>query len=216
MNSVEGSGALAPHDLSKSPIYKIKGAHMTCPTPKSKRTSNGIKIPVLISSARIQNKVRRLARQISKDYRHRTPLIICILNGAFVFMTDLLKNLTIPIEYDFIRLSSYGQTTKSSGRIKVVLPTRLGSDITSQVKGKDIIIVDDIIDTGLTARFLTNRFKQARSIRICALLNKKTHRIDQVKIDYLGFNITNKFVVGYGLDYNEQYRQLDYVGYIPD
>lgn len=236
--------------------------------PKGRPVSNGVKIPVLISSRRIQAKVKQLARQISKDYRTgrppapprrgeqgdprgRPPLMICVLNGAFVFMADLLRHLTIPVEYDFIRLSSYGQAAKSSGRIKVIM------DIESQVsakggsasggKGRDIIIVDDIIDTGLTARFLVNRFKQAqaRSVRICALLDKPAghaeglqrrlavasrsasgvdrpanrdkpaRRIAQIKIDYPGFKIPNKFVVGYGLDYKDRYRQLKYIGYIP-
>lgn len=169
-----------------------------------------MKIPVLISSRRLQDKVKQLARQISRDYRHRTPLIICILNGAFVFMADLIRNLTIPAECDFIRLSSYGKTTKSSGRIKVVM------DIESSVKGKDIIIIDDIIDTGLTTRFLVNRLKRAkpRSIKICALLDKPARRVVPVKIDYPGFTVPNKFVVGYGIDYREQYRQLKYVGYL--
>jgi len=168
-----------------------------------------MKIPVLISSKRIQGKVKKLARQISKDYRHRAPLIICILNGAFVFMADILMNLNIPVECDFIRLSSYGKSTKSSGKIKVIL------DISSPAKGKDIIIVDDIIDTGLTARFMINRLKQAKSIRICTLLDKSAGRITGIKIDYPGFTIPNKFVVGYGMDYKKQYRQLNYVGYIP-
>ena len=186
---------------------------MTLHITKSKTASNGVKIPALISSAQIQAKVKQLARQISEDYglRTRAPLLICILNGAFVFMADLLRNLDIPVECNFIRLSSYDQATKSSNRIKVVM------DIECPVKGKDIIIVDDIIDTGLTARFLINRLKQAqaRSVKICALLDKPARRIAPVKIDYPGFKITNKFVVGYGLDYKERYRQLDYVGCIP-
>jgi len=171
-----------------------------------------MKIPVLISSSRIQGQVKQLARRISLDYGKRPPLMICILNGAFVFMADLLRNLTIPVECDFIRLSSYSKSTKSSGKIKVVM------DIEGQVRGKDAIIVDDIIDTGLTTRFLVNRLKHAkpRSIKICALLDKPARRLVPVKIDYLGFTVPNKFVVGYGIDYKEQYRQLNYVGYIPD
>jgi hypoxanthine phosphoribosyltransferase len=197
---------------------------MTSPVIKPKRTSNGMNIPVLISSARIQTKVKQLARQISRDYRKgQSPLMICVLNGAFVFMADLIRRLTIPakrqrnpalsgVECDFIRLSSYGKNTKSSSRIKVVM------DIESSAKGKNIIIVEDIIDTGLTAQFLVNRLKQpqARNIKKCALLDKSARRTAPVKIDYPGFRITDKFVVGYGLDYKEQYRQLDYVGYIPD
>jgi hypoxanthine phosphoribosyltransferase len=146
-------------------------------------------------------------------------------------MADLLRHLTIPIECDFIRLSSYGKASESSGRIKVIMPVRTpifsgGGDIASLIKGRDIIIVDDIIDTGLTARFLVDRLKQAqaRSVKLCALLDKPSgrpanrgnpaRRIAPVKIDYPGFKIPNKFVVGYGLDYKERYRQLKYLGYL--
>ncbi|MEW6026227.1 MAG: hypoxanthine phosphoribosyltransferase [Planctomycetota bacterium] len=182
--------------------------------------SNGVKIPVLISASRIKSKVKELAGRISRDYRGKQPLMICILNGAFVFMADLLRNLTIPVECDFIRLSSYGNDTKSSGRIRVVMDIEClvsakgGS--ASGGKGKDIIIVDDIIDTGLTTGFLVDRLRRAkaRSVKICALLDKPSRRQAPIKIDYPGFTVPNKFVVGYGIDYKEQYRQLDYIGYI--
>lgn len=190
------------------------GKIITGPIIKSKATSNEVKIPILIPARRIQSRVRQLARRISRDYRRhpQPPLMVGVLNGAFIFIADLLRNLNIQADCDFIRLSSYGKNTKSSGKIKVVM----GLDI--PVKGRDIIIVDDIIDTGLTAGFLVKRLTQARakSVRVCALLNKPARRTARIKIDYPGFKIPNKFVVGYGIDYQEQHRQLDYIGYIPE
>jgi hypoxanthine phosphoribosyltransferase len=170
-----------------------------------------MKIPVLISANLIQKKVKLLSKQISKDYINRQPFLIGILNGAFVFTADLLRHLTIPVRCDFMRVSSYNQSIQSSGKIKIIM------DIDFSVKNKDIIIVDDIIDTGLTSRYIINRLKhqKPRSIKICALLNKTSRRIVPIKIDYCGFNIPNKFVVGYGIDYKEQYRQLHYIGYLP-
>jgi hypoxanthine phosphoribosyltransferase len=180
---------------------------------KPKIAAGAVKIPEIINSRRIQAKVGQLARQISTDYAPpaRTPLMICVLTGAFVFISDLLRRLDIPVDCDFIRLSSYSKGTSSTGKIKVLM------DLSGPVKGRDVIIVDDIIDTGLTTKFLVNHLKhsQARGVKVCALLNKPARRTSDIKIDYLGFNIPNKFVVGYGIDYREQYRQLDYIGYIP-
>jgi len=170
-----------------------------------------MKFPILISSDAIQSKVGLLARQISRDYRDKQPVIVSVLNGAFVFTADLIRQLRIPVRCDFIRLSSYADSTVSSGKIKVVM------DIDIPLKDKDVIIIDDIIDTGLTTRFLINKLKQRkpRSIKVCALLDKAERRRVPVKIDYLGFTIPNKFVVGYGIDYQEKYRQLKYIGYLP-
>jgi hypoxanthine phosphoribosyltransferase len=169
-----------------------------------------MKIPVLISADLIQKKIKLLSKQISKDYINKKPFLIGILNGAFVFTADLIRYLTIPIICDFMRVSSYNQSTRSSRKIQMIMNTDLS------VKGKDIIIVDDIIDTGLTAKYITNKLKQQkpRSIKICALLNKPSRRITPINIDYCGFTIPNKFVVGYGIDYKERYRQLHYIGYI--
>ncbi|MFH1230256.1 MAG: hypoxanthine phosphoribosyltransferase [Planctomycetota bacterium] len=170
-----------------------------------------MEIPVLISDNLIRKKVKLLSEQISKDYINKQPLLIGILNGAFVFTADLIRYLTIPVRCDFMRVSSYNQSTQSSGKIKIIM------NIDFPVKNKDIIIVDDIIDTGLTTRYIINRLKRQkpRSIKICALLNKPSRRIIPIKIDYCGFTIPNKFVVGYGIDYKEQYRQLHYIGYLP-
>lgn len=170
-----------------------------------------MRMPVLISANSIQKKVKLLAKQISKDYINKQPFLISILNGAFVFTADLIRHLTIPVRCDFMRVSSYNQSTQSSGKIKIIM------DIDFSARNKDIIIIDDIIDTGLTAHHIINKLKRQkpRSIKLCALLNKPSRRIIPIKIDYCGFIIPNKFVVGYGTDYKEQYRQLRYIGYLP-
>lgn len=172
-----------------------------------------LKPPVLIAARDIRNKVRQLAGRISVDYAGtgRKPLMICVLTGAFVFMADLLRQIHITTDCDFIRLASDGKATESSGKIKILL------DLSGPVRGRDVIIMDDIVDTGLTTAFLVARLKKsgARSVRVCALLNKTVRRTARIKLNYHGFDIPNKFVVGYGIDFREQYRQLNYIGYIP-
>ena len=169
-----------------------------------------MKIPILVSSKAIQERVGSLAGQISRDYRVKRPVIISILNGSFVFTADLIRRLRIPVECGFIRLSSYGRSTESSGKIKVIM------DVDVSLKNRDVIILDDIIDTGLTISYLIKRLKKqkARSIKICALLDKPERRVANVKPDYCGFIIPNKFVAGYGIDYQEKFRQLKYIGYL--
>lgn len=169
-----------------------------------------MKVSALIRRRRVQQRIKELARKINHDYQHQKPLLIGILKGAFVFMADLVRYLTIPVECDFVMVASYGSQTKSSGRIKMLLQP------TTPLKGKDILLIDDIVDTGLTNKFLVERFKKARprSLKLCALLDKPNRRKVKVKIDYLGFQVPNKFVVGYGIDFNEQYRSLPYIGYI--
>ncbi|MBI4834563.1 MAG: hypoxanthine phosphoribosyltransferase [Planctomycetes bacterium] len=165
---------------------------------------------VLISQQEIKKRVGELASLIQKDYRCKNPLLIGILKGAFVFLADLVREIKIPVECDFIQVSSYGNGTVSSGKIK--LKTRRFDAI----KGKDIIIIDDIVDTGLTMDFLMKRLKSfsPRSIRLCALLDKPSRRRVKIKIDYYGFKTPDKFIIGYGLDYKGQYRNLPYVGYL--
>ncbi|MBI4712223.1 MAG: hypoxanthine phosphoribosyltransferase [Planctomycetes bacterium] len=173
------------------------------------------KIPrVLIPQSRINKTVKRLAVRISKDYPGKRPILISILNGAFVFTADLMRQLTIPSECHFIKLSSYGNRTVSSGKVKIVID--LPANIKRSLNGRDVIIVDDIIDTGLTTKYLKARLKRLkpRTVRLCALLDKPSRRKVKVKIDYCGFRIPDKFVVGYGIDYQEDYRYLPYIGYI--
>lgn len=166
--------------------------------------------PVLISQPTIQKRVRELARRISADYRNKKPVLIGVLKGVFVFLADLIRHLRMMVECDFVSLSSYGTKTVSSGKIKC------RQDISLMIKGRDVIIIEDIIDSGRTLKYLVTRLKkyQPQSIRVCTLLDKPSQREVEVKIDYIGFKIPNKFVVGYGIDYNEQYRNLPYVGYL--
>jgi len=159
---------------------------------------------VLIGREEIGKHVSRLADEISRDYQGKYPLMLGILKGSFVFMSDLVRLLEIPVEVDFVRLSSYGSGKVSSGKVRTVQGLR------SNVKGRDVIIVDDIVDTGLATSHLVKhlRRKKPASIRVCALLDKPSRRLADVMIDYRGIVIPDKFVVGYGLDCGERFRDL--------
>jgi len=162
-----------------------------------------MELELLISREEIANKVRELAEKINKDYEGKTPLLVGILNGAFVFLADLVRELRIPVEVDFVKLKSYAGTD-TTGAVEVKL------DLERDVEGRDIIIVEDIIDTGLTMDFLLKRLKarKPKSLAVCALLDKPSRRMVNVKVDYVGFEIPDYFVVGYGLDFNGRYREL--------
>jgi hypoxanthine phosphoribosyltransferase len=162
---------------------------------------------VLFSPDQIQRRVSELGREISRDYRGRTPTLVGVLKGSLVFLADLMRSIDVPMTVDFVVLSSYdGQT--STGMVKTVV------DLGQNPKGKDLLVVEDIVDTGLTLNYLVSnlRSRGARSVEICALLDKRERRKVPVAAKYLGFPIPDKFVVGYGLDYNERYRNLPYVG----
>ncbi|MDD5382094.1 MAG: hypoxanthine phosphoribosyltransferase [Candidatus Margulisbacteria bacterium] len=156
---------------------------------------------VLISRRRLQKKVKKLAGQISRDYRGKKLVLVGVLKGAFVFLSDLLREIKIPAEVDFIQVSSYGKRRTSSGKIKI----KKGLDL--PVAGKHVLIVEDIIDYGYTLAYLLKTIK-AKSVRVCVLLDKPSRRKVRVPIAYRGFSIPDKFVVGYGLDYAEGYRSL--------
>jgi len=158
----------------------------------------------------IQQKVRELARKISGDYAGRTPLLVGILKGAWVFMADLVRQISIPITCDFLGVSSYGASTETSGVVKIV------ADLKRPVEGKEVLLIEDIVDSGLTLNFLIEnmQLRQAKSVKVCALLDKPTRHRADVKIDYLGFTVPNRFLVGYGIDYAERYRNLPYIGYL--
>jgi len=164
----------------------------------------------LIKSTEIDRAVQRLASEVSRDYRDRNPLLIGILKGSFVFMADLVRRLDIPLEVDFVRLSSYGSGTESSGRIRILGKT------SEPVEGRHVIVVEDIIDTGLTTGYFIRYIKNKKpaSVALCALTEKPSRRRVDVKIDYLGFTLPDKFIVGYGIDWNEQYRNLPDICYI--
>jgi len=157
---------------------------------------------ILFSQAAIQKRVRELAGQISGDYAGRELIVIGILKGAFIFMADLVRDITIPCKIDFVRVASYGASSDSSGKVVMT------KDIETSIKGRDILIVEDIIDTGLTLQYLVNWLKERNpnSLKICVFLDKRKRRKVSFEADYVGFTIDDGFVVGYGLDFNEQYR----------
>jgi len=169
-------------------------------------------IEVLLTKDKIQQKVSELAKSISADYSGRELVIISILKGAFVFTSDLIRALTIPVKIDFVQISSYGASKTSSGVMKVK------KDIDEEVEGKDVLIVDDIIDYGYTLDFLAKHLKHKKpaSVNICVLLDKLSRRRVEVPLSYRGFEVPDVFVVGYGLDYAESYRNLSYIGYIKE
>ncbi|MFC4600593.1 hypoxanthine phosphoribosyltransferase [Cohnella hongkongensis] len=163
---------------------------------------------VLYTQEMIQQKVQELGAAISRDYEGRNPLVICVLKGAFIFMADLSKNISIPIELDFMAVSSYGNSTRSSGEVKII------KDLDASVEGRDVLIVEDIIDSGLTLSYLIDVLERrnALSVNVVALFDKPGRRTADLNADYTGFTIPDAFVVGYGLDYAEKYRNLPYVG----
>lgn len=163
---------------------------------------------VLISEEEIQAKIRELAAQLSEEYKDRYPLAIGVLKGAMLFMGDLLKRMNCYLEMDFMDVSSYGNSTESSGEVKIL------KDLDTSVEGRDILIIEDIIDSGLTLSYLVDLFhyRKAKSIKLVTLLDKPTGRKSKIKADYVCFNVPDEFVVGYGLDYAEKYRNLPYIG----
>ena len=164
---------------------------------------------ILISEDAIQAKVRELGEQIAQDYRPLGDLLMVgVLKGCMMFMVDLSRSIPLALAIDFIATSSYGHSTESSGVV------RLLKDLDTDIAGRHVLIVEDIIDSGLTLEYLRDQLslRNPASLRICALLNKPDRRITNVPIDYLGFDIPNEFVVGYGLDYGERYRNLPYIG----
>jgi len=160
-------------------------------------------VPFLTEEA-IQNRIKEMAEQISQDYKGKIPIFIGVLNGAFIFLSDLIKNISIDCEIDFFKLSSYGDSKISSGNV------RLLKELNCDVNGRDIIIVEDIVDSGLSIKYIEEIFAKhtPNSMKVCSLLMKPKSLKFDVKIDYIGFNIPSKFVIGYGLDYAQKYRNL--------
>ena len=161
-------------------------------------------LKLAISESQIQECVGRLAQLIQADYQDQPLLVVGVLHGSFVFLSDLIRHMHLPIQVDFVRLSSYGELAKSSGVV------RLDHGVRTSVVGKNVLVVDDIVDTGLTAQFLRGYFERrgAATLRICSLLDKPVRRRTSVTVDYVGFEVPDQFLVGYGLDYNQQYREL--------
>ncbi|HNX37454.1 MAG TPA: hypoxanthine phosphoribosyltransferase [Candidatus Cloacimonadota bacterium] len=167
---------------------------------------------VLFDEYKIQARIKEIGGEISRQYQGKTPVFVGILKGGFVFLSDLIRSITIPIELDFMATSSYGSGTVSSGIVKI------RKDIDIDIKDRDVIIIEDIVDSGLTLQYIKEYLSkhEPASVRTCVLLDKpEAHKID-VAFDYVGFNIGNEFVVGYGLDYNELYRNLPYIGILKE
>lgn len=163
---------------------------------------------VVVSESEIRRRVGEIGAQISADYRDREPLVVAVLRGAAIFHADLIRRLEPHIRIDFIAVSSYGQETMSSGEVKLV------KDLETSVHDTDLILVEDIVDTGLTLDYLARLFesRRPRSLKVCSLLSKADRRRLPVRIDYLGFEIPDRFVVGYGLDFDQRFRNLPYIG----
>ena len=163
---------------------------------------------VLIDRDVLQRRIQELGEQISTDYTGRDLLLIGVLKGAVFFMADLMRNLTIPCEIDFMAISSYGDSTDSSGVVRIL------KDLDINIEGRDVLIVEDIIDSGLTLSYLLRNLeaRSPASLEICSLLTKPERREADVPVRYIGFEIPNRFVIGYGLDFAERYRNLPYVG----
>ena len=160
-----------------------------------------------ISEEEIRHRVKEIARSIRGEYQHREPVLIGVLNGVFLFFADLVREISIPVQIDFVRVASYGTKEVSSGEITFT------KDIELSIAGKSVIIVEDIVDTGLTLSYLVGHIKKKNpeSVKVCALINKLERREKEVQIDYCGFEVRRGFLVGYGLDYNEKFRYLPHI-----
>lgn len=166
--------------------------------------NSGNRLKVLYSREEIEAAINRLAEKIALEYRGRNPVLIGVLKGSFIFMSDLVRRLDFPLEMEFVRLSSYGSSTESSGKIK------LEHSVKTTIKGKDVLVVEDIVDTGLSLTFLMDYLKKKKpaTLKLCCLMDKPSRRKAPVTIHYSGFIVPDQFLVGYGLDYAEQYRNL--------
>lgn len=167
---------------------------------------------VLISEEQLQDIVNRLGKQISEDYKDKDLLLVSVLKGSVVFMADLMRAITIPCNIDFMAVSSYGSETKSSGVVKII------KDLDKSVEGKDLLIVEDILDSGRTLCYLKELLmaRKPNSIKICTLVDKPERREADIIADYVGDSVPNEFIVGYGLDYSEYYRNLPFVGILKE
>ena len=168
------------------------------------------KIRVLVPEKDVDAKIAELGKKISEDYAGRQVHLVCVLKGGVFFMCELAKRITVPVTMDFMSVSSYGAGTESSGVVKIV------KDLDESLKDKDVIVVEDIVDSGRTLSYLLEmlRDRGPASLRLCTLLDKPERRVIDVHVDYTGFNIPDEFVVGYGLDYDQRYRNLPYIGVV--
>jgi len=168
------------------------------------------KISVLLSEEEVDARIKAIGEQISKDYEGKQIHMICVLKGGTFFMCELAKRISVPVSLDFMAVSSYGGDTKSSGVVKIV------KDLDEAIQGKDVLVVEDIVDSGRTLSYLLEmlRDRKPASLKLCTLLDKPDRRVIDVPVDYTGFQIPDEFVVGYGLDYDQKYRNLPYIGIV--
>lgn len=168
------------------------------------------KISVLLSEEEVDARIKTIGEQISKDYEGKQIHMICVLKGGTFFMCELAKRISVPVSLDFMAVSSYGGDTKSSGVVKIV------KDLDEAIQGKDVLVVEDIVDSGRTLSYLLEmlRDRKPASLKLCTLLDKPDRRVIDVPVDYTGFQIPDEFVVGYGLDYDQKYRNLPYIGIV--
>lgn len=163
---------------------------------------------ILLTDEQVHARVAELGIEIAADYAGREPVLVSVLKGSIVFLADLIRVTDVPLSVDLMELSSYGDSTETSGQVRIL------KDLSGGIEGRDVIVVEDIIDTGLTLNYLLRYLhdRAPASIRICCLLDKPARRLADIEIDYRGFTIPDRFVVGYGLDFNERYRNLPYIG----
>lgn len=168
------------------------------------------KISVLLTEEEVDAKIQAIGEQISKDYEGKQVHLVCVLKGGTFFMCELAKRIKVPVSMDFMSVSSYGGDTKSSGVVKII------KDLDDSITGKDVLVVEDIVDSGRTLSYLLDLLKDRgpKSLRLCTLLDKPDRRVIEVDVDYTGFQIPDEFVVGYGLDYDQRYRNLPYIGIV--
>ena len=168
------------------------------------------RISILLSEEEVDKRINEIGKQISKDYEGKNIHLICVLKGGVFFMCELAKRIEVPVSMDFMAISSYGADTKSSGVIRIV------KDLDESITGKDVLVVEDIVDSGRTLSYLLMMLKERKpnSLKLCTLLDKPDRRVIDVDVDYTGFEIPDEFVVGYGLDYAQKYRNLPYIGVV--
>ena len=168
------------------------------------------RIEVLLTEEEVDKRIKEIGEQISKDYEGKNVHLICVLKGGVFFMCELAKRITVPVSMDFMAISSYGADTKSSGIIRIV------KDLDESIAGKDVVVVEDIVDSGRTLSYLLAMLQERKpnSMRLCTLLDKPDRRVIDVNVHYTGFQIPDEFVVGYGLDYDQMYRNLPYIGVV--
>ncbi|MCI9463540.1 MAG: hypoxanthine phosphoribosyltransferase [Lachnospiraceae bacterium] len=167
-------------------------------------------VEVLLSEEKINARIREIGEQISRDYAGKSVHLVCILKGGSFFMCELAKRITVPVSIDFMSVSSYGSSSESSGVIKII------KDLDEPLAGKHVLVIEDIVDTGKTLHYLLELLKDrgAADVKLCALLDKPDRRVVEIGADYTGFQIPDEFVVGYGMDYDQRYRNLPYIGVV--